>query len=860
MANPVVLLVLVVLAGPVSVVSATEAHAGRSFEGSVRLASNKGSSSKQAKRTRRRKKVTKKAVVCAEHSAAKKSKSKANPHRRASKHKKAKRQTRNAIRAEAASVRLSSTAKRRTKTKHLTKTVSKRKACVPAPHPTPPTTTIPTLSTNPAPVTPMPSPAQSPFTPETEQVTWNPLEEQFDEPDTLFLLDPTIEDTLVPGLGGLISGNAEGGTDAWQPSGGVEIVPGKFREGLQSVDRSFGYLWMPLEGYLPTDQFTVEMWLKATVPWSQVASNTPFAFVESSYDGISVNVNNGTLVLSYGQDQSLAGRVSATISYNASTIPANQWTSVAFTYEGDTLKLYVNGALVGSAANVLPPQVWSDQARSDGLSIGGAQGYGATDMAISDLRISRYARVPGQPLTVSTADTLTVSPTITTGQTVNKDLLGGLHTLGDAQTETMAQGVLTGMRTDKLLSATPIVAGAPDSTHPSEGMSGAYSYDWQVVDRTFGYYAQLDLTPYISIDSTPQILGGSVPPLSGTALTVDRSYQTDFAPQVPDNLADWSDMVEDLVYHVTVQDGYNVPYWGVWNEPDGSFWTGTLDQYLALYKATVEAVKAVNPNLQVGGPETGNWDPSWVQALIDFCATNDVPLNFISWHYYSGDLGEIAEARAEVTQWAEAAGIPVPKLIIGEWAWQDANLPGSGALPFSTTNYFINDWSASFAAESLMMMQANGITKAFYTNPVADAGETGWNGSGLMSDTGPWSNMNVFRMWSMLAPDIVSSTYTGQPGVMAQASTGSGGNVTVMLADLRYRKDVDAPVVVQLPASYAGWTVQDYVVDDQHSDAYDAGPANADLEQLPGSTVGTNGTADTLLAPRSAHLLVISPP
>ena len=76
---------------------------------------------------------------------------------------------------------------------------------------------------------PTSAPSADPFAPSTEQVTWNPLAEQYQEPDTLLLLDPTIEDTLVPGLGGLISGNAAGGTVAWQPSSGVSIVPGRYR-------------------------------------------------------------------------------------------------------------------------------------------------------------------------------------------------------------------------------------------------------------------------------------------------------------------------------------------------------------------------------------------------------------------------------------------------------------------------------------------------------------------------------------------------------------------------------------------------------------------------------------------------------
>lgn len=696
-----------------------------------------------------------------------------------------------------------------------------------------------------------------PFTAQTAEVTWDPTAEQQVEPDTLYLLDPSSESQLIPGQGGLISAD---GAAPWLPTSGVVEVPGRYRTGLQSVERSHGYLWMPLAGYLPTDQFTVEMWLEGTVPWSQISSNTPFSFQATYTDGINVTINQGTLSLNYAESQVLTGRTSASLTYNASSIGANQWTNVAFTYDAGTLSLYVNGAKAGTATGVTAPLVWSDQARQQGLTIGGYRGYGATQMAISDLRISRDARAPGVAEEVSDANDLTVNPDAPTGETVNQNLMGGLQTLTTPQTEAMSHGVLTGMRTDKLLTVTPIKAGAPDAAHPSQGVSGAFSYDWQVVDRTFAYYARLGLTPYISIDSTPQILGGSVAPFTGTKLTSSVSMHSPFSPQVPSDLTEWGEMVKDLVYHVTVEDGYHVPYWGVWNEPDGSaFWDGTLSNYEDMYAVTAEAVKAVNPNLQVGGPEADAWDTTWVQGLIDYCAINHVPLDFISWHYYSGNLGEIAQARAQVAQWATAAGIPVPKLIVGEWAWQVANLPVTGAAPFAQSNWFVNDWAATFAAESLMMMQTAGITQAYYTNPVAEGSAAGFLGTGLMSDTQPWATMNVFRMWSMLAPDIVSSSYTGTPGVMAQASTGSDGKLTVLVAFLRYRKDSAAPVAVHLPPAYDGATVRDYVVDASHSDAYDAGSAHADLEQLPSSTVSASGEHDVLVQPRSVHLLVISP-
>jgi hypothetical protein len=41
-------------------------------------------------------------------------------------------------------------------------------------------------------------------------------------------------------------------------------------------------------------------------------------------------------------------------------------------------------------------------------------------------------------------------------------------------------------------------------------------------------------------------------------------------------------------------------------------------------------------------------------------------------------------------------------------------------------------------------------------------------------------------------------SYTGQPGIFAQASTGPSGNITLLITHLRYRKDLTASVDIRL--------------------------------------------------------------
>ena len=78
-------------------------------------------------------------------------------------------------------------------------------------------------------------------------------------------------------------------------------------------------------------------------------------------------------------------------------------------------------------------------------------------------------------------------------------------------------------------------------------------------------------------------------------------------------------------------------YFEVWNEPNLDFWAGkpSEETYYKHYENTVSALKAVSPLLRVGGPATAQ--AAWVDRFIQYCATNKVPVDFVSTHVYPND-------------------------------------------------------------------------------------------------------------------------------------------------------------------------------------------------------------------------------
>jgi len=61
------------------------------------------------------------------------------------------------------------------------------------------------------------------------------------------------------------------------------------------------------------------------------------------------------------------------------------------------------------------------------------------------------------------------------------------------------------------------------------------------------------------------------------------------------------------------------------------------EEYFRLYCSTVEAIKRVDSRLRVGGPATSNFEKGkapWVEEFLAYCASNDIPVDFVSTHPY----------------------------------------------------------------------------------------------------------------------------------------------------------------------------------------------------------------------------------
>lgn len=195
-----------------------------------------------------------------------------------------------------------------------------------------------------------------------------------------------------------------------------------------------------------------------------------------------------------------------------------------------------------------------------------------------------------------------------------------------------------------------------------EKPDGKISYNWQYVDDVYDRMLAAGVRPFVELSFFPTGVAAKDSKIQmwyRNNISVDR-----------ENYGKWHDLVKAFTQHVV--DRYGIDevaqwYFEVWNEPNiPGFLDGTKSDYLELYKISANAVKAVDQRLRVGGPATSNfiadsrhdgevmdyaksrfyaqedinkqqWKGIWIEEFLDYCAKENLPLDFVSTHPYPTD-------------------------------------------------------------------------------------------------------------------------------------------------------------------------------------------------------------------------------
>ena len=196
-----------------------------------------------------------------------------------------------------------------------------------------------------------------------------------------------------------------------------------------------------------------------------------------------------------------------------------------------------------------------------------------------------------------------------------------------------------------------------------ERPNGTAVYSWQYIDEVYDRMLSLGVRPFVELSFFPKGIaadGSKQQMWYGNRVTPDRS-----------RYPKWHDLVKAFCQHVVDRYGLDEVsqwYFEVWNEPnlDFGFFDGTKSDYFELYKTTAAAVKSVSERLRVGGPATSNfiadqrhdgertdnsrsvfypqetinkqqWKGVWIEEFLNYCAQEQLPVDFISCHAYPTD-------------------------------------------------------------------------------------------------------------------------------------------------------------------------------------------------------------------------------
>lgn len=212
----------------------------------------------------------------------------------------------------------------------------------------------------------------------------------------------------------------------------------------------------------------------------------------------------------------------------------------------------------------------------------------------------------------------------------------------------------------------------------------------------------------------------------------------------PADAQKWAAVCAGIIRHYNQgwADGFrhNIRYWEIWNEPDvrPQMWTGTDEEFLALFEVTAKTIKARFPDLKVGGPAMGNPGEfvdgefklsPFTAKFLDFCRDRQVPLDFFSWHRYTADPWDPARRAKAIRQMLDGRGFTGTESHFNEWNY----LPGDDWGPMmpagageKRTRWFAElsgPRGAAFAATELMLLQDCPVDVAnYYTGEIQGFG------------------------------------------------------------------------------------------------------------------------------------------
>jgi xylan 1,4-beta-xylosidase len=229
-----------------------------------------------------------------------------------------------------------------------------------------------------------------------------------------------------------------------------------------------------------------------------------------------------------------------------------------------------------------------------------------------------------------------------------------------------------------------------------EDAEGHAIYNFSYVDQIYDGLLANGVKPFVELSFMPV-------QLAAKNILHPFWYKPNVSP--PKDWDKWDELITAFTRHLIERYGIDEVaawYFEVWNEPNIDFWAGDPKQatYWQLYDHTATAIKRVNSRLRVGGPATAQ--AAWVDAFIEHCVRNNIPIDFISSHVYGNDRSQdvfgtnediprdkmVCRAVKKVHEQIKSS--PMPKLLL---IWSEFNASYKNE-PSVTDSIYMGPWLA----------------------------------------------------------------------------------------------------------------------------------------------------------------------
>ncbi|MBT3377517.1 MAG: hypothetical protein HN742_32985 [Lentisphaerae bacterium] len=341
--------------------------------------------------------------------------------------------------------------------------------------------------------------------------------------------------------------------------------------------------------------------------------------------------------------------------------------------------------------------------------------------------------------------------------------------------------------------------------------------------------------------------------------------ELNFDTDPPADVDKWIEVCANIIRHYNYgwANGfeYGIKYWEIWNEPDNGpgQWNGTFEEFTAFYIKVTSQLKALFPELMIGGPAlNGGMLHSARQKLDEFLPhvrKAGAPLDFLSWHAYpaDGDGNAGDQVRAVAGDGGDASAPREPDR--GLAAFMAAARDVRKALDdygFTATESHLNEWNlaplkwgfqspeaaAAYVAEKRGPINSSLITAcltALQDMPVdmSNFYTAARRSYGIFDDWGrPFKPFYAFRAFKKVLDDTpircsVSGAAAETGGTVLAAKSAAGDVIQLLLANApgRHPGQPWQPRIClrELPAVPVA--VQSLVLDAEHDLAEEAAPA-----------------------------------